>query len=227
VGTRHVVRSTAHPTTTAVLLVERGSGERRFIIPDRRALERSSPDVSLRAIRRASILLVDGHYARQAAAAIARARELGAAVVADLSDARPAYLKLLRGVDFPILPLEFAASWGLGSARATLRALHERFGGTPVLTLGAKGALAWVDGRVLRVPPHPVRVRDSTGAGDAFHGAFAAGLAHELGIEASLRLAARAGAEACRALGASASLLSKLPARLPTPLPKRLPKSSS
>lgn len=213
VGTRRVVRSAATPTTTAVVLVERGSGERRLLVPDRRSIERAAPEFPLTGIRRGSIVLVDGHFPRQASAALARAREVGARVVADFSAPRPAYLRMLRRVDHAIVPLEFVEAWGLGGPRETLRALAERCRGVPVVTLGAKGALALVDGRFRRVRPHRVRVRDTTGAGDAFHGAFAAGLAADLPLLEALDLASRAGAVACTALGTTTRLLGVGPPR--------------
>ncbi|MCH2187094.1 PfkB family carbohydrate kinase, partial [Myxococcota bacterium] len=83
----------------------------------------------------------------------------------------------------------------------TLRLLHRRFGGTPVVTQGEKGALALVRGKFLKVPPRRARVVDTTGAGDAFHGAFAAALAQGAEIPTALRRASRRAAAACRHLG--------------------------
>ena len=76
-----------------------------------------------------------------------------------------------------------------------------------MVTLGKQGALALIDGRFHHVPARRARVRDTTGAGDAFHGAFAAGLARGMPVLRALALASRAGAHACRALGANTSLL--------------------
>ena len=52
-----------------------------------------------------------------------------------------------------------------------------------------------------------VRVVDSTGAGDVFHGAFAAGVAQGLPLARNLARASRAGALACTALGGMTRLL--------------------
>jgi sulfofructose kinase len=52
-----------------------------------------------------------------------------------------------------------------------------------------------------------VRVRDTTGAGDAFHGAFAAGLARGRDVEGAISLAARAAAMCCTAVGATTRLI--------------------
>jgi ribokinase len=58
-----------------------------------------------------------------------------------------------------------------------------------VLTLGARGAaIVSADGEVDRVPAVPVTAIDTTGAGDAFVGAFAVGLAAGLNERAAVRL---------------------------------------
>lgn len=213
VGTRRVVRSSALPTTTALILVHEKSGERRFVLPDRRGIERRAPTFDLAPVRRGAVLLVDGHFARQARQALRRGREVGAVTVADFALAKPAFDPMLPFVDHPIVPRQYVDSAGRGSPRDVLRWLARRCGGTPVVTLGNRGAIALVDGRFRHVPSRRVRVRDTTGAGDAFHGAFAAGLAHGMPVMAALELASRAGAQACRALGATSSLLSRLPRR--------------
>lgn len=59
-----------------------------------------------------------------------------------------------------------------------------------VVTLGEAGAaLVASDGSVERFPAHPVIAVDTTGAGDAFVGAFAHGLAMGLGDSLAVRLA--------------------------------------
>ncbi|MCG8589107.1 MAG: carbohydrate kinase family protein [Proteobacteria bacterium] len=207
VDTRRVVRDPSHPTTTSVVLVDAKSAERRFLLPDRSRHERGV-ELSLAGVARAQVLLVDGHYPVPALAAVRRAREAGVPVVGDFADARPGIRRLLPYVDFPIVPEEFCAEWG-ADARATLQQLASRFGGQPVVTQGARGALAWADGRVRRVPARRVprrALRDTTGAGDVFHGAFAAGLSFGRGVPEALQLAARAAAKACTALGGTGHL---------------------
>ena len=189
------------------MIVDRRSGARRFIVPDRRKLEARAPALDLSSIGPRSIVLVDGHFPDQARRALRRARQVGATVIADFNRPRREWLRLLPYVDYPVVPAEFGQAWGSSSPRDTLEALRARSGGTPVITQGRRGALALIDGRFRRVASRKVRVRDTTGAGDAFHGAFAAGLAHGLGVLEALELAARAGATNCTAVGGTAGLL--------------------
>ena len=162
------------------MIVDRHSGGRRFVVPDRRALERRAPDFDLAPIRRGAVLLIDGHFPAQARRAVRRAREVGARVVADFHRPSRAALALLPYVDFAVVPREFAEAWNGPRIADTLSRLHEEFGATPVVTLGARGGVWLEGGRVRRFRAPRVRVLDSTGAGDAFHGAFAAGIAQGL-----------------------------------------------
>jgi sulfofructose kinase len=207
VGTRGVLLVPDYPTTVSVVLVAKRGGERRFIIPDRRSVERRAPAFDLGAIGPHCVLLVDGHFPEQALRAVVRAREVGATVIGDFSLPRPATLKLLPYVDFPVVPLEFAEAYGDGDPQRAVRRLRDRFGGNPVVTTGRSGGLHFRGRRIRRFRAQRVRVRDTTGAGDAFHGAFAAGLAHGLAFEAAIELAARAAAVCCTALGATTELL--------------------
>jgi sugar/nucleoside kinase (ribokinase family) len=207
VGTRRLVLSPDAETTVAVVLVERRSGERRFLVADRRRLERDAPDFDLTPIRRGALLLVDGHFAEQALRGVRRASEVGATVIADFSRPTPAVKRLLPFVDFPIVPEEFARQVCDGDATRTLHWLAERCRGVPVVTQGARGGVYLVGRRVRRFRARRTRVVDTTGAGDVFHGAFAAALAHGLDFETGLDLGARAAAVCCTALGGSGRLL--------------------
>jgi sulfofructose kinase len=207
--TRRLRRSDAHPTTTALVLVERGSGRRRFVVPDRRRLERSAPDFDLAPIREGAVLMIDGHFPGQLRRALPLARARGVPVIGDLSDARAAHLRWIDWIDHPILPLEFARTLGVGGPRDTLRHLAARCTGLAAISLGAKGVLALDRGRFRRIPAPRVKVVDTTGAGDALHGAFAAGLAQGRAPFASLERAVRVASDACRRLGGPASVIER------------------
>jgi ribokinase len=77
---------------------------------------------------------------------------------------------------------------------------------TVVVTLGAQGALLVRDGDALHIPAPSVKVVDTTGAGDAFCGALAAGLARGISIEEAMLQAVHAGAISTTRLGAQPSL---------------------
>jgi sugar/nucleoside kinase (ribokinase family) len=76
------------------------------------------------------------------------------------------------------------------------------------VTLRGSGSLTGCSGREIRTPPFKVDCIDSTGAGDVFRDAFAAGcLAMPRGdLEEVLRFANAAAALNCRALGSRGAL---------------------
>jgi len=209
VKTGRLVISSDAVTTVAVVLVERSSGERRFIVPDRRALERGAPDFDLSAIDSTATLLVDGHFPEQALRAVVKAREVGASVVGDFHRPSPAVRRLLPYVDYPVVPLEFAELFSAGDPQRAMLEMADQFGGAPVVTLGADGGLYLEGGRVRRFAAWPAAVVDTTGAGDVFHGAFAAGLSRGWTLERTLELAARAAALCCSALGGAGRLMTR------------------
>jgi sulfofructose kinase len=207
VGTRYLVGSSRLPTTVALVFVARRGGDRRFVVADRVAVERLSPPLDLAGIRRGAVLLIDGHFARDARRAVRRAAEQSVPVVADFHRPTPNALRLLPFVTHAIVPATFAEAFTPGRPRDTLYRLRDEFGCNPVLTQGARGGL-WLDGaRVRRFRSPRVRVVDTTGAGDAFHGAFAAGLVQGLPPARNLARAARSGARCCTALGGVASVV--------------------
>lgn len=75
-----------------------------------------------------------------------------------------------------------------------------------VVTLGARGCHARVDGRTLAQDGFAVTPVDTTAAGDTFCGALVAALARRLALSDALRVANAAGALACTRLGAQTSI---------------------
>jgi len=94
----------------------------------------------------------------------------------------------------------------LESAREAAEGLLARGARRVVVTLGARGAIACDAGAVLHFPAFPVEVVDTTGAGDAFNGALAVGLAAGGSLEQAIPLAGAAAALACTRRGAQDAL---------------------
>ncbi|MFJ7912960.1 PfkB family carbohydrate kinase [Kitasatospora sp. NPDC096204] len=94
---------------------------------------------------------------------------------------------------------------GAADVTEAARALAEHAEGA-VVTLGGEGALVVVDGTPARLSAPTVRVVDTTGAGDVFCGALAAGLARGAGLTDAAATAVAAGAFAVTGLGARGAL---------------------
>jgi ribokinase len=145
-------------------------------------------------------------------AAVRRAFELArAAGAATALNAAPApdnldpSLLALTDILF-VNQVEACALAGENDPRRAAAALLPRVGRAVALTLGAEGALLLRrDEPPLARAAHPVSVVDTTGAGDAFIGAFAARLAASDDMASALAWGLAAGALACTGLGATSS----------------------
>lgn len=78
--------------------------------------------------------------------------------------------------------------------------------GTVILTLGSEGALVFQPGRSQEIPAIPVKVVDTTGAGDAFCGSFTAFLADGKDVFDAAALAVVAASLSVERVGAQPSI---------------------
>lgn len=143
------------------------------------------------------------------AAGFAAARARGAVTVLNPAPAAPILPALLAATDW-LIPneVEFAMLAGAGAdpTDAELAAFASRNRTRLVVTLGSRGAaLVGRDGTVARVPAEPVTAIDTTGAGDAFVGAFAVGLALGLPEPAAVQLGVRCASDSVTRPGTQAS----------------------
>ena len=194
----------------AIVLVDARTGERTVLWDRHPALNMEPGDVSREAVTSGRMLIVDCHQTAAAAQAARFARAARVPTIIDVEKVRPGMADLLQNIDVIIAAEEFpAALTGHEELGRSLGIIARDFGASVVcVTLGAKGSLAWCQGREVRTPAFPVDCVDSTGAGDCFRGAFAAAC---LGmpdgdIEDVLSYANAVAALNCRALGSRGAL---------------------
>ncbi len=194
-------------TQLAVILVDRASGERTVLWYRDPRLRLQPEDVPAGLVEAARLLHLDGGDPESTARAAERARRAGIPVLLDADAPGAGIEKLLAHVDFPIVSRGFAETFsGTGSVRDGLDRLLGLGARLAVVTLGADGALAR-DGRSeIESAGFRVTPRDTTGAGDVFHAAFAWALLRGLDAERMLRMANAAAALACLAPGAQGGL---------------------
>ncbi|MCV2394213.1 ribokinase [Actinotalea sp. M2MS4P-6] len=139
------------------------------------------------------------------------AHEAGRRVVLNVAPACRLPLDVLRLAD-PLVVNEHEAAILLGAdpgtavpAEQTVRELAELGVGSVVLTLGAAGVVGLDATGTWSLPARPVTPRDTTGAGDAFVGALAVGLAQGDPARDAALLATRVAAASVQRLGAQLS----------------------
>jgi 2-dehydro-3-deoxygluconokinase len=152
-------------------------------------------------------------------AAVRVARERGVLVSYDpnlrrklwaaLDEARSAIQEVLPFTDvvLPSAPEEMTDLLDVHTAEEGIERLWAEGVGTVAVKLGERGCLLGQDGHLIAIPPFvPETVVDSTGAGDAFDGAFLHGLTSGLSPEAAARLAVVCAGLSLRSRGAIGGL---------------------
>lgn len=149
-------------------------------------------------IQRARVLLVDNFGVTGMLRAARVAHAAGIPVVADFEDDdAPGFGDLLALVDHLILSQDFAMHLTHApDAASAVGQLWNPARQVVIVTAGAAGLwYRMADAAdVQHYPAFPVNTVDSTGCGDVFHGAYAAGLASGLGVPERIRIAAAAAA---------------------------------
>ncbi len=193
----------------SLILVDADSGDRSIITRPPTGAEISPAEIRREDIAGARVLFLD-NISEATLRAARWAREAGMKVVLD--PARPyAELKpLLQYVDVPIVPEAWARAW-LPNQPPTAAAerLHAEGAELAIVTLGERGAVACWDGGPRAFPAYAVDVVDTTGAGDAYHGAFMAALLEDWDVPRMARFSAAVGAMNCRAIGGRSGLPSR------------------
>ncbi|MFI1720226.1 carbohydrate kinase family protein [Streptomyces sp. NPDC020489] len=204
------------PTGTVICLVDTGAAAERSFLTDSGAALRLEPgdwsDELLDGVDRLHLsgyLLFSESSQALVEVALASARARGVPVSLDPASAGflvelgvDRFLALVDGVEV-LLPSRDEACLLTGLPDAVDAAAKlSRHVPLVVAKLGAEGALVARSGTVLaRVPAVPATPRDTTGAGDAFTGAFLAALLTGAAPEEAARLGCRAGASAVERVG--------------------------
>jgi ribokinase len=191
----------------AFILAEPGVG-RRTIFWRRPTGPAPSPDeLDYSTIRKVKILHTDGLFTEASLAAAKAASEAGVRVVVDGGSFREGMLELARMSDYFLVSETF--SKGLVGEGKPLDACYKLAElGPPVVgvTLGPKGYVALVEGRIIERPAYQVDPVDTTGCGDVFHGGFTYGLIKGWKVDRCLDFGAWAAAKVSLELGGRAGI---------------------
>ncbi|MBI3958363.1 MAG: carbohydrate kinase [Chloroflexi bacterium] len=194
------------PTPLSAILVKPDGA--RALVNYREELPTLGPEAIDLAFNPPGAILFDGHQLPLAVPLIQRAKALGIPTVLDADSVNDGTTALMGLVEFLVTSERFGRQFaGHDDSLETAVSLSS-YAPSVVVTAGERG-LAWRNRADSRFgpgqgwfPPFAVEVVDTTGAGDAFHGAFAAGLSAGMGWEELLRYASAVGALCCTKYGA-------------------------
>ena len=163
-------------------------------------------EVDLGLFPAAEILHLDGLMIAASIAAARQARARGMRVVLDAGTLREGSRELLRHVDVLIASETFAAPL-LGPeapVREALEVLHALGPPEVVITLGPEGSIGLGEQGIHRQAAFTVPVKDTTGAGDVYHGGYLYGLLQNWNMPRCMRFASAVAALKCTRMGAQA-----------------------
>jgi sugar/nucleoside kinase (ribokinase family) len=202
VDTSHIVIEKGTTSPCVVVLVEVNTGERVFMI-----LPSNLPSPKIVEVEKEYVLnskmvfLAGGGHAMVETAKMAK--EAGIPVLVDGLAAGD-----LEGlVDIAICGEEHA--YAVTHSNDPLKAVEKlskdgyRIVG---ITLGSKGSIFKTEGKIVRQEAFKVKVVDTTGAGDVFHGAFAYGLIQGWDVQKTAEFASAVSALKCTKLGGRAGI---------------------
>ena len=204
VHTDLVIRDTS-PTPLSIVLVK-PDGKRALINykGETRALPSGTIDFSSVIPK---VVLFDGHEPHLSKFLLERTQNEGIPTLLDAGSVHEGTLALMEQVDYLVCSEKFARQFA-GDEETALARLAE-VSPAVVITLGERG-LIWRRGQERGIlSAFPINAIDTTGAGDAFHGAFAAALSSDMNWPDVLRYASAAGSLSCTKIGARSGLPSK------------------
>ena len=190
-------------TFTSFIWLSAQKGSRTCVFPPLKLNDKHKE-----AIKSAKILMVDGNELEAALQAAKLARGNGVSVLYDAGGLYEGVEQLLRYTDILIPSEEFAISHTQEenvfiAAKKLYNLYHPK---VVVITRGKQGGLLYDGSDFTVYPVYPARVVDSNGAGDVFHGAFAAGLISGYGYEQCCHFASAVSALKCTGMGARESV---------------------
>ncbi|MCF8239862.1 MAG: hypothetical protein K9J16_00645 [Melioribacteraceae bacterium] len=150
------------------------------------------------------VILFDGHEPNISLVLLELAKAKNIITILDAGSLNDGTCELYNKVDHLICSEKFALELtGENSGEEAIEKLYEQ-NKNVVITLGSRGLIFKNESSSGKMPAFNVDVKDSTGAGDVFHGAFAASLVFGMTYEESLNFSSAAAAMSCREIGVRA-----------------------
>jgi sulfofructose kinase len=192
------------PTPLSVILVK-PDGKRSIVNYRKSTKQIQSSDLDLSSLH-PKLILFDGHEPKISLPICQAARSNAATTILDAGSVHEGTLALMDKVDFLICSQKFAIDFtGDESLKHALDHLGE-INSSVIITLGEEGIIWKHRCQTGKLASYKVNVVDTTGAGDIFHGAFAACTAKGIGFSESIYFASAAAALTCTQLGARSSI---------------------
>jgi sulfofructose kinase len=201
INTKLIVRGQA-PTPISTIIVKPNGN--RALINYKGATQALAADAIDFSDCSPKAILFDGHEPNLSLPLMALARRKNIPTILDAGSVHEGTLTLMQQVDYLACSEKFALQYA-GDINLALQKMAQ-FAPAVIITLGNKG-LIWQRGKEQgSLPAYSVDAVDTTGAGDAFHGALAARVAANMDWLDLLKYSSAAGALCCTRTGARPGL---------------------
>jgi sugar/nucleoside kinase (ribokinase family) len=191
----------------SVIEIDELSHKRKILLSRGNVTPLSTRDLPDRLLDGARLLCIDGSQPALQAAVAEKARAKGVTVLLNASQLSGGMGELLTLSDIVVgserFANEIAPSEELADSLREITRLGPRIA---VITMGEAGAVALEGTKLVQQDAIDVFVEDTTGAGDAFCGAFAYAQLKDWPLERALPFANAAAGLACRSLGSRSGL---------------------
>lgn len=201
INTQLVVRGLSPTPLSSVIVKPDG---KRALINYKGATKALSKDAIDFSLVKAKSILLDGHEPNISLSLIKHAKHTNIPTILDAGSLHEGTSKLLSKVDYLVCSEKFACQYA-GDVQTALLKLAKQ-APMVVITLGEKGIIWRRDKEEGALAAFSSEVVDTTGAGDAFHGAFTAAVALGMDWPDILSYASAAGTLCCSRLGARQGL---------------------
>lgn len=209
VDTKGVTRYGAeYRSFTSCIWLNQASGSRTCVFDKGSLPAYQITEEGRKILQQAKILMVDGNDMDAAIEGAKLIHEAGGLVLYDAGGLYENVEKLLPHADILIPSAEFARGFtGSDSLLEAALTLYEVFHPrVVVITNGKEGGVRYDGRECVRYAAFPTEVVDSNGAGDVFHGAFAAGLIKGYSYGECCVFASMVSSLKCQGLGARESI---------------------
>ena len=192
---------------TSVLWLSEQSGTRTCVFDKGDLPPLTLSNEQKNAVIGADLLMIDGNEMSGALEAVKTARENGTKVLYDAGGLYDGVESLLRYTDILIPSEEFALGiTDRGTAEDAAKQLYNEYRPEAVvITQGRRGGLLYDGEKINYYPAYPAKIVDSNGAGDVFHGAFAAAVIKGYDYLKCCHFASAVSALKCMGIGARES----------------------
>lgn len=208
VGTDNITVKSGYRSFTSVIWLSDKTSSRTCVFDKGDLPPLALNEKQIQAVKNAELLMVDGNELAAAIDAAKIAHENGAKVLYDAGGLYDGVRELLPLADILIPSEEFALSiTGCEKAEDAAIMLYGTYRPeVVVITQGKKGGIIFDGNTITAYPAFPAKVVDSNGAGDVFHGAFAAGVVKGFSYLKCCYFASAVSAIKCTGVGARESV---------------------